>query len=251
MSKLVIPNKPLPKEVRDITKINADFEAIEKWANGEIDHTNLSGAAGVEENQLSAAVQALLAAKVSGLTFETHSASAEAKSGEFFMAAKGLTCTLPKPKINQVITVYSLAVVGEVVKVKIAAGSAGIFMGQGLPGGVKEISLLSGQYLNLFGQAEEVGWITQGEWSRGEKYVETKPTRAEVHEGIKPSANRSSDVIVFTNGGGETTNLEIENKVVGTIGSPSTVSFYVPAGATWRSSNETASNTYIVSTCTH
>jgi hypothetical protein len=78
MTKLSItkPEIGKPDSTEDVKLVNA-LTAIEAWANGEIDTTNLAAAAGITEGQLSSAVRTLLNQKTAG--GETHKFTAAAE----------------------------------------------------------------------------------------------------------------------------------------------------------------------------
>lgn len=196
MTEAVIPNRPLPSEARDINKILANFDALAAVINGELDSGNLKPTAGITEGQLSATVKALLAAKVSGLTSTVHIANAEAKAGELFLAGKALTCTLPKPAVNDNVCVYNFTnpASKELVKVKVAAG-AGEIGGDFLSVGTKEIVLAAGQHVTLFGLEPEQGWlIVAGEPRKEQKYEIKVRTKVEMEAGVEISSNRPAFV---------------------------------------------------------
>jgi hypothetical protein len=67
------------------------------------------------------------------------------------------------------------------------------------------------------------------------KLVETKPSIAEVHTGIKPSNNKVALVKIFVVGGSEASNLEVEGKTAGLLKGSASETAIVPAGAVWKS----------------
>lgn len=164
---LIKPIIGKPDSTEDVKLVNA-LTAIEAWANGQIDHTNLNAAAGITEEQLAAAVKALLNAKTSGLSIVVHEASAEVKAGELFTCSKGLTATMPKAALNVPAGVWNYS--AEAVKVKCAAGDnfLGDFLGVG--GGHGEITLLPGQHITVLGDATKAWLITGGEPEREASY---------------------------------------------------------------------------------
>lgn len=176
MTVAVIPNRPLGSEARSITAILANFDAITKVINGEIDGTNNIKAASIKtanlengsvsESKLSADVQALINAKVAGLTFVEHAASAEVKPGEFFAATKAVTATLPKCGLNTSLGIYNLSTTEE-VKVKVFAGDniSGDFTK-----GLTEVTLLPLQHITLLGDSKKTWRIIGGEPKRTQVY---------------------------------------------------------------------------------
>jgi hypothetical protein len=239
---LIKPIIGQPDATQDPKIVNA-LTAIETWANGQIDSTNLKALAIVEaaiangsvsEGKLSAAVQALLNAKVSGLAFVVHAASAEAKAGELFAATKGLTVTLPKAELNVSLGVYNFS--AEAVKVKVAAGD--IIDGDVITEAT-EITLLRFQHVTLQGDAAKVWLITAGEPKRESAYTAAKTVASGVE--LEPSATRPTQVVA-TMLMGSAAEVELFCGGVrfsfptapGASGANQSVTFICPAGAKWK-----------------
>lgn len=96
MTNVVIPNRPLPGEERDINALLANFDAITKVINGEIDSGNITAASiktasyengSVTEAKLATAVQTKLNEHLSGFTISygliTATGGTEKNSGDF------------------------------------------------------------------------------------------------------------------------------------------------------------------------
>jgi hypothetical protein len=204
---LVKPIIGKPDATEDVRIVNA-LTAIEVWANGNIGADNLLAESILEaalakgsvgESRLSAAVIALLGAKVSGLSVEAVAAELfEGKNGKLHIASHATAiCTLPKPVANTTIGVYAD---GVTVSVKCSEGH--------INGGfVKEestIVLPPGTLVIL--QAEGTGYlITSGEPRREAKYSAPKAyDRAEAEAGITTSASRDVEALLSVYGEGET-----------------------------------------------
>lgn len=107
MTKLTLTKPEVgQKNLTEEPKVGNALTAIEQWANGEIDTFNLKNE-GIEEVDLSAAVKALLGAKVSGFTVTSHAGSVTGVGGELaVMEGNGTTYKLPTPTANTTVAVF-------------------------------------------------------------------------------------------------------------------------------------------------
>jgi hypothetical protein len=174
------------KNTTEEPKVGNALTAIEQWANGEIDTTNLKNG-GVEEVDLSAAVQTLLNQKSSGLSVVSHAVSVTAASGELALMTKtGTTLELPAPTLNANVGVYYAETAGSIT-VKASSGAiAGDFIAS-----ATSVKLLPNQHVLL--TADGSAWrIMAGEPKREAAYEAKTITLAEAEAGVIPSATRSA-----------------------------------------------------------
>jgi hypothetical protein len=176
------------------------------------------------------------------LNIVSRSSNYTAVPGEMAIIEGENICTLPV--LPKGLALGAFAVISATIK---TTGAFSFIFGDFVEG-KKEVKLGKYQHLILQSDGEGSYIIIDGSPINENKLVKTEPTRAAVHAGIQPSKSYRALVTVFTNGGGEIDNIEVEGKVVGTLGVPGTVTFSVPAGAFWKSFSEKPSNSYIVTT---
>lgn len=229
------------KNLTEEPKVSNAFTAIEQWANGEIDSTNIKNESLTEED-FATAVKTLLNQKSSGLSVVSHAISATAVSGELALMTKtATTLELPAPTLNANVGVYYAESAGSIT-VKASTGAiAGDFTS------ATSVKLLANQHLLL--TADGVFWrIMAGEPKREQTYEAVTERAAET--AFTASATRETFVIFSvqraTTGIGS---LRASLKVGGTAitralqrgaaenEDTASCSFLLPAGQTWEWQN--------------
>lgn len=215
------------KNLTEEPKVGNAFTAIEQWANGEIDSSNIKNESLTEED-FATAVKTLLNQKSSGLSVVSHAISATAVSGELALMTKtGTTLELPAPTLNANVGVYYAESAGSIT-VKASTGAiAGDFTS------ATSVKLLANQHLLL--TADGVFWrIMAGEPKREQTYSAQKAlTKAEAEAGVEVSSTRPAFVVVE---GFEGFALEVSGVVVGksAIAPGGVISVFLPAGAKFK-----------------
>lgn len=251
---LVLPEIGVPDLTED-PKIVTAFSTIQVWANGNIDSTNLK-AGSVNEDRLSAAVQALLNQKVSGLTLTSHGTSTTAVPGELaLMEGSGtLTVTLPATSLGRTVGVFCGPATTSVI---VEGSSSKRIYGDFIDGSETFIVLAPLQHVIL--QANASAWfITAGE----PKIEPTGTGRNTRVSGAKivASSTRPAHVVgeVILTGAAPKGVLSIGSQIVsepeisegkGKVVMP--VSFWLPAGAEYsftevKSSASLSTSHYVV-----
>lgn len=223
------------KNLTEEPKVGNAFTAIEQWANGEIDSTNIKNESLTEED-FATAVKTLLNQKSSGLSVVSHAISATAVSGELALMTKtGTTLELPAPTLNANVGVYYAESAGSIT-VKASTGAiAGDFTS------ATSVKLLANQHLLL--TADGVFWrIMAGEPKREGAATRPTKTKAECEAGVEFSATRPAFVTAGPTGGEPFGALGAQTVggvlLINTSGA-SSVSFYALAGEKFVGNKET------------
>lgn len=204
---LIKPILGKPDATEDVKLVNA-LTAIEAWANGQIDHTNLTAAAGIlgsqvaaatiAESNLTEALQALVNAKVAGLAVTTQAGNYVAKPGDLVLATgAGKTITVPVTLNAQ--TCVFCAQAGETT----VEAASGVIVGDFTD--AASCKLASNQHLLLVGDGTNAR-IIAGEPKREQEYsAAVGLTREEAEAGHKPSSTCAALVVFSTSTTGEVT----------------------------------------------
>lgn len=233
MTKLTLTKPEVgQKNLTEEPKVGNALTAIEQWANGEIDTFNLKNE-GIEEVDLSAAVKALLGAKVSGFTVTSHAGSVTGVGGELaVMEGNGTTYKLPTPTANTTVAVFCGT---QPTSIKVQASGTKIY-GDFITG-IETITLAQLQHVTLIANGT-VWLIVAGEPKREQLYSGfTAHTKVELEAGVEISASRPAMVSVRVEGawaGAES--ISVGGKAAAIVAKAeagsnlSTATVYVPPG---------------------
>lgn len=232
MTKLTLTKPEIGlKNITEEPKVGNALTAIEQWANGEIDTFNLKNE-GIEEADLSAAIKALLGAKVSGFTVTSHAGSVTGVGGELaVMEGNGTTYKLPTPTANTTVAVFCGT---QPTSIKVQASGTKIY-GDFITG-IETITLAQLQHVTLIANGT-VWLIVSGEPKREQAYG-ALANRGFGGE-LEPNATRPTLVsLVLTATGGSKYTLTVGGVEVGFWEFGTTVSvsysFEVLAGEKWK-----------------
>lgn len=174
MTICTIPNRPKPSENRDINAILADFDAITKVINGELEGKNNLANEGVEEKnykkesipeeKLAKAVKEALAKTVTGLTVAFRSVNLTAAAGEMVQAGGNITVTSPAAGTQN--QVFGVAANGHTVTLK--TGTA--FCSPTIPGETSTEVKIAGEQSVVFITDGSVWYVIGGALRDEHKY---------------------------------------------------------------------------------
>lgn len=248
MTKITIPNRPLPGETRDINALLADFDAITTVVNGKLDGATNIEKEGIEEKnykkesisqeKLTAAVQGKIGAKVSGLVLESKNESLVGVNGILYeMTKEGSTLTLPFPTKDLTIGAICAPAVNS-IKVNVVEGLPiyGDFIT-----GINTITLTKNQHV-IFHGSGGAWYIESGEPKREQKYSALVERVNETE--YEPSATRPTFVsLKCEREAGTVQNLQVfcggieiagVRNEAGTGAVVCAYSFICPPGQKWR-----------------
>ncbi len=214
-------------------KVDTCFTEIQSFINGKnLDGTDNIKAEGVEEANLTEAVQIKLNQKSAGLELVKQNGSTTGESGKlYYMEKAASTLTLPAATSGRQVGIFAAA---EGVKVKTAAGA---IFGDFLPAlGAAEITLVLNQHVIL--EATGTNWIVVA----GKPALPAYTARVEGSNFTPASDAFVIARMTYETGKGEGTwalkvgavEVASGNKEQPTVNSTESISFLCPGGVEWK-----------------